>query len=84
MCVDVIYKFACGCRVSPKGAPYREMCVTAAQTNRVCWAATDGQRDELWHGTEVCPVHKGKNAQPKAQNGGAGGNTAQGMPANGN
>lgn len=62
MCVDVTYKFACGCRVSPAGAPYREMCVKAASTNRACWVATSGQRDELWHGTEVCPAHKGKKA----------------------
>ena len=70
MCVEVTYKYVCGCLVSPKGAPHKEWCAKAAKTNRECWGATD-QRDELWHGTEVCPVHKGKGSRIQPKNPGA-------------
>lgn len=62
MCIDIIYKFPCGCKVSPVGAPYKAKCDKAAVSGRDCWIATQ-KKDEPWPGRGGCYIHKGKKPQ---------------------
>jgi hypothetical protein len=67
MCIEITYKYVCGCRVFPRGNTHKEWCLRAANANKECWVAL-GERDELWHGTEKCPVHKDKMPRANGQN----------------